>query len=347
MESNAAQRYGLTGHVGVALGSGASRGWAHVGALRELEVRGIRPDIVAGSSAGAIVGAFWAADQLDELEQWGRTLDRRAVVGLLDLSLRGGLIGAQRLFEIFERFLGTRRIEDLPRRFAAVATDIDSGREIWIRTGPLLDAVRASVAVPGLVTPFQHGGRWLVDGGLVNAVPIAVCRALGAHSVIAVDVNTTLLGRRHASGFEHAPEFDTRVARETTPVPSAASDEAVHEDVEEVARTLGLGMRLDGWRSALTGLLGDLRERAVRGERQETTDRPSMYEVVACSLNVMQVRITRSRMAGDPPELLVTPRLADFALLDFDRAGEAIDEGRRAVARALDAAARPAPRGRD
>jgi NTE family protein len=326
---DAAQRYGLDGELGLALGSGAARGWAHVGVLRELEVRGIRPRIVAGSSAGAIVGAFWAADQLEELEQWGCTLDRRAVVGLLDLSLRGGLIRGQRLFEIFERLLGHLRIEHLPRRFAAVATDIDSGREIWIREGPLLDAVRASVAVPGLVTPFCHDGRWLVDGGLVNAVPISLCRALGADSVIAVDLNTSQLGRRHWS-MRPPPA-------PVAPVPPspAQAEEAVQEDVDAVAQSLGLSARMDGWRSALVGLMGHLRERAASGQRDELDDRPSLYEVMACSLNIMQARITRSRMAGDPPDLMVAPRLADFTFLDFDRASEAIQEGRRAVGQAL------------
>ncbi|MGH0033947.1 MAG: patatin-like phospholipase family protein [Myxococcota bacterium] len=328
------ERYGLGGKLGLALGSGAARGWAHVGALRELEVRGIRPGIVAGSSAGAIVGAFWAADQLEELEQWGRTLDRRAVVGLLDLSLRGGLIRAQRLFDVFQRLLGHLRIEDLPRDFAAVATDIDTGREIWIREGPLLNAVRASVAVPGLVTPFHYQGRWLVDGGLVNAVPVSLCRAMGAHSVIAVDVNTTLVGRRTDG---------PRSAVRPPPPPRSTSDHEVSEDVEAVARTLGVAERMDGWRAALAGMLGDLRERAASGERHEPDDRPSIYEVMVCSLNVMQARITRSRMAGDPPELLVAPRLADFALLDFDRVPEAIEEGRRAVTQALASAARAQP----
>jgi NTE family protein len=313
-----------------------------VGVLRELEVRGIRPEIVAGSSAGAIVGAFWAADQLEELEQWGRTLDRRAVVGLLDLSLRGGLIRAQRLFEVFERLLGHVRIEDLPRQFAAVASDIDTGREIWLREGPLLSAVRASVAVPGLVTPFHHHGRWLVDGGLVNAVPVSVCRALGAHSVIAVDVNTALLGRRRSG--EHRPRPVAPAPAVPQPAePPTSKDEEVREDVEALAHTLGLGARLDGWRATLAGLLSDLRERAVSGERRDADDRPSIYEVMACSLNVMQARITRSRMAGDPPELLVAPRLADYALLDFDRAAEAIEEGRRAVAQALASVSRAVP----
>jgi len=332
--SRIASQLGLEGRIGLALGSGAARGWAHVGVLRELESAGLRPQIVVGSSAGAIVGAFWAAGKLDKLEVWGRALDRRSVVGLLDLSLRGGLIGAHRLFEQFERHLAGVRVEDLPRSFAAVATDLDSGREVWLREGSLLEAVRASVAVPGLVSPVKHDGRWLVDGGLVNAVPISVCRALGAQSVIAVDLNTDVVGRR-------LRDREEEVAAGPVTAPAVASASRHHqEDVEAVARGLGFAGRMDGWRSAIAEVIAELRERVVSGERVEPDDRPSIYEVVVCSINVMQARITRSRMAGDPPELLIAPRLPHFALLDFDRASEAIEEGRRAASRTLATATR-------
>jgi NTE family protein len=238
--------------------------------LRALLAAGIRPEVVAGSSSGAVVGAVYAAGALDHFEQWGRGLDWRQIVGYMDVSLRGGLIKARRLFDTLAQELPGGDIADLPLPFACVATDLGTGREIWIREGPLLDSLRASMALPGLITPVSLDGQWLVDGGVVNPVPVSLCRAMGADTVIAVDLNTTLLQRRMNSNEEKAP-----------------------------------------------------------------AEMPSLYDVIANSLNIMQVRVTRSRMAGDPPELLVTPRLADFALLDFDRADEAIAEGVRAVARAL------------
>jgi len=289
----AALQNGLTGRVGLALGSGGARGWAHIGVIRALEEAGIRPDIVCGSSSGALVGALYAAGRLEALEGWGRQLDWRQVVSYLDLSFRGGLIRARRLVEFLTAELAGRSIESLRPAFAAVATELATGREIWLRQGPLVDSLRAAIALPGFITPVQVDGQWLVDGGLVNPVPISLCRALGADSVIAVDLNTTLLLRGEARTPEHS-----------------------------------------GGRHGLRDVLGGLRSWRAPGKGGGSAS-PSLYEVVVSSINIMQVRIASARMAGDPPELLITPRLADFAWLDFDRASEAVDEGRRAAARAL------------
>lgn len=293
----------LPGRIGLALGSGAARGWAHVGVIRALEAAGLTPAIVAGSSSGALVGALYAAGRLDRLEEWGLKLDWRAVAGYFDLSLRGGLIKARRLLETLVADLDDRDLRDLDLPFAAVATDLASGREVWLREGSLFDSIHAAIALPGLVTPVRLEGRWLVDGGLVNPVPVSLCRAMGADSVIAVDLNTTLLGRRRRP---HPPER-----------------EADAEAPGEIA-------------SAIRNFVADFFERVGSrepGEREAPP--PSFFEVATNAINIMQVRITRSRMAGDPPDLLVAPRLHDFALLDFDRAAEAIAEGQRAVAQAL------------
>jgi len=272
--------------------------------LRGLDDAGIAPDVVCGCSIGAVVGAAYAAGELDGLERWVRQLDWRSIVGSFDLALRGGLIKARRIFEVLGERVPNRTIQSLPRTFAAVATDLATGQEVWLRDGPLLDSLRASVALPGLVAPVWLGDRWLVDGGLVNPVPISLCRALGADSVIAVDLNTTLLGRR------------LRQDQTTEPTTEAAPPS-------------------HGLQAALQDTISDLRRRLGIERDADEQLAPSIYDVVANSLNIMQVRITRSRMAGDPPDLLVTPQLSDHALLDFDRAAEAIDEGRRAVAQAL------------
>ena len=293
----------LHGKIGLALGSGAARGWAHVGVVRGLREAGIEPDLVCGSSIGAVVGAAYAAQLFDEFERWVRRLDWRQIVGYFDLSLRGGLIKARRVFTTLAEAMPDRAIEDLPVPFAAVATDLATGREVWLREGSLHDALRASVALPGLVTPARRDGRWLVDGGLVNPVPISVCRALGADSVIAVDLNTALVGRRLRP---HRPVDATRATGER------------------------------GFQTAVQEMIAEVRARLARGDdgAEEKEDVPSIYEVITSSINVMQERISRSRMAGDPPEMLIAPRLADFSLLDFDRAGEAIEEGVAAAKRA-------------
>ena len=311
--------HGLEGTIGLALGSGAARGWAHVGVIQALEESGISPQIVCGSSSGALVGAFYAADRLEAFEHWGRQLDWRQVVGYFDLSLRGGLITARKLFDYVATQLPDRPLSSLERRFAAVATHLETGREVRLREGSLLDSVQASISLPGLITPVKVDGHWLVDGGLVNPVPVSLCRAMGADTVIAVDLNTALLGRRMWRSSTRA----------LAPGPAPEEPDAAPEAASEPGR---LGAGFQTW-------VAELRQRLGAAEPGERDDRPSIYEVIANSINIMQVRVTRSRMAGDPPDLLVAPRLSDFALLDFDRVGEAIEAGRRAVARALAAGA--------
>ena len=296
---------GLEGRVGLALGSGGAKGWAHIGVIRALEEAGIHPAIVCGTSMGGVVGAAYAAGELEALEQWVLGLEMRRIMTFFDLSLRGGVIKARRLFEFFESVLPDRDFESLDMPCAVVATDLSDGREVWLREGNLLDALRATIALPGLITPAARDGRWLVDGGLVNPVPVSLCRSLGADSVIAVDLNTTLLGRRLTG---ETSETSARI------VPQA------------------IGARFD---TLLRDLAADMRERLGREPAEVRDETPSIYEVIANSVNIMQMRIGRSRMAGDPPELLVTPRMSDFGLLDFDRADEAIEVGRRAVAQAL------------
>lgn len=177
--------------IGLALGGGSARGWAHIGVIRALQDAGIEPDIVCGTSIGALVGAAYVGGELDPLEAWVRSLRLQTVVGFLDFSLTGGLIKGEKLIGFFRNHFVDRDIRELARPFGAVATDLQRGREVWLREGPVTDAVRASIALPGLFTPVQLDGRWLVDGGLVNPVPVSLCRAMGADLVIAVDLNTT------------------------------------------------------------------------------------------------------------------------------------------------------------
>jgi NTE family protein len=338
------------GRIGLALGSGASKGWAHVGVIRALEARGIEPEIVCGSSMGALVGAAYAAGRLDEFEAWTADLEWNRVVSYLDLSTRGGLLKPRRFFEFFEPDFTDAMIEDLPKPFAAVGTDLATGQEVWMRDGRLLDALRATIALPGLVTPARWRSRWLVDGGLVNPVPISLARALGADYVIAVDLNTTLLGRRLTNNFDG--EGDGRKSRAKAGSASAEEAEpdadeskgqaaavlsavekklreATDETAEKAAEDSGFALA-ERLNAAFRELASGVLDRFTTDEPPESR-LPSLYDVLANSINIMQVRIGRSRMAGDPPELLVTPRLGDFGLLDFERSAEAIEEGTRAL----------------
>ncbi len=281
--------------VGLALGSGSARGWSHVGVIRALEKVGVRPDLVCGTSIGALVGAAYGAGELERLEQWVLGLRFKDVVAFMDVSLSSGLLKGERLMDFFRRNFVDRPLEELAMPFAAVATSLRTGLEVWLRQGSMLEAVRASIALPGLFAPVLREGSVLVDGGLVNPVPVSLARAMGAEVVIAVDLGSDVLER-------------SRRAHPASETPAGEVGE---------------------WIRRLRGSLGALIPTQSPGE----PEMPSMLDVLTTSINIMQVRISRSRMAGEPPDLIVAPRLAHFGLLDFHRAKEAIEEGNRAVER--------------
>ncbi|QLQ03273.1 MAG: patatin-like phospholipase RssA [Thiobacillus sp.] len=290
--------------IGLALGGGSARGWAHIGVIRALAEAGIEPDLVCGTSIGALVGAAYVGGELDRLEAWVRSLRLQTVVGFLDFSLGSGLIKGDRLIEFFRNHFVDRDIRELPRPFGAVATDLLRGREIWLREGRVTDAVRASIALPGLFTPALHDGNWLVDGGLVNPVPVSLCRAMGADLVIAVDLNADLLGRH----------LKPKPAKSRPRLRAAAEPETL---TDSVMAHIQNGM-------SQLGLNHD------SGPKP-----PAMLDVLASSINIMQVLITRSRLAGEPADVMVTPLLADLGLMEFHRGDAAIDAGRRAVEGAM------------
>ncbi|HMM47838.1 MAG TPA: patatin-like phospholipase family protein [Thiobacillaceae bacterium] len=292
-----------TPRIGLALGGGSARGWAHVGVLRALAEAGIAPDIVCGTSVGALVGAAYAGGELDRLEAWIRSLRLQTVVGFLDFSLGSGLIKGEKLIDFFRSHVVDRDVRELGCPFGAVATALHNGKEIWLRDGAVSDVVRASIALPGLFTPALHEGVWLVDGGLVNPVPVSLCKAMGADLVIAVDLNADLLGR-------HLKLRPAKAERRRT----ASTHESLADNVMA---------RLQAGMSQL-GLNGP-----------HDAKPPAMLDVLASSINIMQVLITRSRLAGEPADVLITPRLADLGLMDFHRAAIAIEAGRQAVDAAM------------
>jgi NTE family protein len=290
--------------IGLALGGGAARGFAHIGVMRKLLEHGIVPDVIVGTSIGAVVGGCYAAKEMDNLETWARTLTVRGVLSYLDISLSGsGLIGGGHLAGRLESSLKDTRIDDLPIRFAAIATEFNTGHEIWLTRGRLSEALRASYALPGIFPPVLIGGRWLVDGALVNPVPVSAARALGARLVIAVNLNADLFGRG-------------------TIIASHGSDES--ELVSTQPKSNGLRGIFAGDRSLRRQFLGR------RG-------RPGLPTVMVEAFNVMQDRITRARLAGDPPDVLISPRLGSVGWFEFHRAAEAIQIGTDAAEKAIEA----------
>jgi NTE family protein len=297
--------------VGLALGSGAARGWAHIGIVGALLDADIVPQIVCGTSIGALVGAAYVTDKLEALRERVEAFGRRDVVALVDVRFSGGGLIEGRRIGAFLRDLGiSAPIESLQKRFAAVVTDLATGREVWLEKGPIDEAVRASISVPGIFSPVRHDGTWYLDGGLVNPVPVSVCRALGAEIIIAVNLNGDLVGRRFTD------EDDTAA--------SARSASARREFVSRL---------VDGLPPGLKEQAGLLATKLLQPEPAA----PGYLDVLANALNIMQDHITRTRLAGEPPDVLLSPRLAGMRWAEFHRGSEAIAAGRTAVQDALPA----------
>ena len=288
--------------IGVALGSGSARGWAHIGVLRALAREGVEPVVISGCSIGAFVGAIAATGDLDKLGAWVEALGWQDVVGLMDMGLRGGLLKGDKLMAFFEREFVDRDFTALSHAFGCVATDLHSGHEVWLREGSVSEAVRASIALPGLMAPVWQDGRLLVDGGLVNPVPVSLARAMGADVVIAVELNSDVVGWAWRN-------------RAPSPDPAEAAN---------------------GWHRKLLSRLGR-NGRAADNGGADNEALPSLLSVVQSSISIMSVRIARSRLAGEPADVVVSPRLAQLGLMDFHRGAEAIAEGEAAVAAVLPA----------
>lgn len=285
--------------IGVALGGGGARGWAHIGVLRTLIKAGFEPDVLAGTSIGAIVGGAYAAGRLDELEAFARSIDRRMIWRLVDVNLGkgGGLVIGERVAQKLTEVIGDHAIEKLKMKFAAVATELPAGHEIWIDEGSLIAAMRASYAMPGIFVPTTLNERPLIDGGIANPVPVSACRAMGAQIVIAV------------------------------PLPAAQNPaDRFVRDVPEADAT--------AWQKALAAF----REPERFVARQLFGDEPGALTTASVSvtaLNILLDRMTRVRLASDPPDVTVTSDIGRIALLEFDRADEAITIGIEATERVL------------
>ncbi|SFI63110.1 patatin-like phospholipase RssA [Celeribacter neptunius] len=279
--------------IGLALGSGGARGYCHIGVLRALDEMGIRPDVIAGCSMGALVGAAYAGGRLAQLEKWARALTPRSFLALVDLRFSGGgLVEGREIFTLMEKLGLPKTIAELDLPFATVATDLETGREVWLRDGPLNMAVRASAALPGIISPLYHGEQWLLDGGMVNPVPVSLARAMGADVIIAVNPNAKLDG-----ALWQAP------------------------DLQKSSGLTSLQARLP---EALQGLWPGKTS-------ADTPAAPGYLEVLSTSINIMTEHIRRARMAGEPPQVMLSADLSDLSILDFHEADKAIADGERMV----------------
>jgi len=297
--------------IGLALGSGSARGFAHLGVIRAIKDAGIEVDFIAGTSMGALIGAIHAAGKLDELEASFRGFDWKKTASFFDVVLpKSGLLDGNKIGELVRTFVHADTIETLPKPFAAVATDIISGEEVVLRSGDVIEAVRASISVPGIFTPVRSNGRILVDGGLTNPVPVSAVRAMGANIVIAVDLNHEIIAGKNLKPL----------------LPAAKTGSANNDAAGMFSRWVG-DYRLS---------MKDIRQKLLSGDNPASAQfrkwisaepLPSIFEVLLASINIMETRLTQTRLSLDRPDVIIQPPLGHIRFLEFDRAEEIIAIG--------------------
>jgi NTE family protein len=298
--------------VGLALGSGSARGLAHLGVIRALADAGIEVDYIAGTSMGALVGAICAAGKLDELEAVFRSFDWKKTLSFFDVVLpKSGLIDGAKVSELVRDHIHADTIEMLPKPFAAVATDIVSGEEVVIRSGDVIEAVRASISVPGIFTPVRSNGSILVDGGLTNPVPVSALRAMGADLVIAVDLNYEIISGKNLKPLRPAKkESDSATGTAFSAFTRWAGDYL--ETMKDIRQKL---------------LTGDVPAWAQFKQWNSSEQLPNIFEVLLASINIMETRLTQTRLSVDRPDIIIQPPLGHIRFLEFDRAEEIITVG--------------------
>lgn len=287
-------------NIGLALGSGSSRGWSHIGIIKSLADLGVVPDIICGTSIGSLVGASYVSNNIEKLEQWACSLSKFEAAKFFDINPSlNGFVDIERFHDFLNEYVASDNalIEDFSKQYSAVATDLDTGREVWLANGPLIEAVWSSISLPGLFPAIKYNNKWLVDGGLVNPVPVSACRALGADIVIAVNLNGDIVGK-HRKTTKDVTKPDEGVTAKLTDL------------VREYSSALFPGAKTDD-------------------------QTPGLFDAIAGSINITQDRITRSRLAGDPPDIMLSPKLSHIGLLEFYRAAEAISEGEKCVQRMI------------
>ncbi|MFT5697598.1 MAG: NTE family protein [Desulforhopalus sp.] len=297
--------------VGLVLGSGASRGWAHIGVIRALEEANVVIDYIAGCSVGAYVGAIYASGSLDSLENFLREMDGQSVFSYVDVVFpKSGLLnGSKRVYQLFSMHTDAEKFSDLNIPMVMVATDLERGKKVVLKSGSLFDALRATMSFPGVFEPVRINGRWLVDGGIVDPVPVGMARSMGAEVVIAVDLNSRIVSRSKAVGSVVTEGGDTQVVLAKPPGEDRNRNELVKK-------------------------MSDFYDNIEQRMRQRTSDflnrdqqTPDIIETVTTSVGIMQERITRINLAVDQPDILIQPRLGELKMMNFDQIEHTIEEG--------------------
>lgn len=320
--------------IGIALGAGAARGWTHIGIIQALEKLGVKIDIVAGCSIGAYVGAAYSSGKLEGLKEWACSLSDWQVLALMGVGLRrGGLASGQKVFDKLASEFCADSYEAMNKPFASVATDLYTGREVVFDSGPVSNSIQASCAIPALFSPVAYEDRWLVDGAVVNPVPVNLCRQLGADFVIAVNLNADFrplrlekLRKDHEDNQQKTEDFFTKSQNVLKQwfTPDSKSEDESQNDSHSQENSDSLGSEV------IEKVEEEFTEVPAKVNKKNP---PGIMSVMSSSLEILQARVTRSRLAGDPPDILIEPQLTDVGIMEFHRAEELCQKGEETITR--------------
>ncbi|MCK5507319.1 MAG: patatin-like phospholipase family protein [Desulfobacterales bacterium] len=302
--------------IGLALGTGSARGWAHIGVIKALNEANIKVDYVAGVSIGAVVGAVYAAGNINALEDVALQLNWKQILSFIDIVFpKSGLIDGNKIADFIRMYIKAKNIEDLPLPFCAVSTDLATGKEIIIKKGDIVEAVRASISTPGIFTPVIKDNMTLIDGGIVNSVPVSVVRKMGADIVIAVDLTHDIISNRGIGKIQTvSPESMQMVeTSDSRPIKKQTFLTSLNTKIRSIDM------------SALTHIKQWMKINTL----------PNIFEILLGSLYIMEAQITSIQLQSDPPDLLIQPKLGHLRYLEFHRAQEAILEGYEATKSSL------------
>ena len=307
--------------VALALGSGGARGYAHIGVIYELRDRGYQIVGIAGSSMGALVGGLQAAERLDEFADWAQSLTQRAILRLLDPSITAaGVLRAEKILDAVRDILGAATIEQLPIPYTAVATDLLAGKSVWLQRGPVDEAIRASIAIPGVIAPHVVDGRLLADGGILDPLPMAPIAAVNADLTIAVSLSGSETGGSREPEPRPSTEWLNRMLSSTSALLDWPTARAVLNrfgaSIPEVGETAA--------------------EMAENADDEPDVPKLGGFEVMNRTIDIAQAALARHTLAAYPPDLLIEVPRSACRGLEFHRAAEVIDIGRMLAARALD-----------
>lgn len=327
----------MTKKIGLALGSGGARGWAHIGAIRALEEAGIKIDYLAGTSIGAFVGGIHAVNQLDELEAFVTEIDWKTIISLLDVEFpTRGLLDGDKIYDLIYSHVLDCNLEETNIPFHCVATDLLTQKATILKTGSMVDAVRASISIPGVFTPFNREQRYFVDGGVVNPVPVDVVQAMGSDIVIAINLNYPYPSPEvDTASFQQVDAQTSQTNQQLLSQIKASQESETTNKAEKQTNRIALLNNIKSRYEAVQETVLEKFNNWFPEESENESKTPNIFDVIGSAINIMEQQVTQINLQLHHPDILLQPRLSQYGIFDFHQADALMQEGYRSVKEAL------------